>query len=327
MSVLVTGAAGFIGFHVAETLAMRGETVLGVDNLNDFYSPALKKARLRQIARLPNFTFSCTDIAERGALDRSASGLEIETVIHLAAQAGIRDADPRAHVRDNLVGQIELLEFCRRRSVEHFLHASTSAVYGVNTKLPYDETDRVDDPLSVYAATKRGGELLSRTYSALHNVPVTSLRFFTIYGPWGRPDMAAWLFTEAILSGQPVQMHGYGKMRRSFTYIDDLVAGILAARDRTPSVDRSGFKHATYNLGDPTSVDLERFVSTLESALGRTAIRAPVEGASGEVYATEACIQAAQRDLGFRIRTSIEEGLQNFVDWFLHYHDDFAKDK
>ena len=326
MSVLVTGAAGFIGFHVAKTLAKRGETVLGVDNLNDFYSPALKKARLRQLARLPNFTFSCTDVAERGALDRSVRGPEIETVIHLAAQPGIRDADPRAQVRDNLLGQIELLEFCRRRSVAHLLHASTSAVYGANTKLPYEETDRVDDPLSVYAATKRGGELLSRTYSALYNLPVTSLRFFTIYGPWGRPDMAAWLFTEAILSGQPLQMHGYGKMRRSFTYIDDLVAGILAARDIIPSVGQSGFKHATYNLGDPISVDLERFVSALESAIGRKAIRAPVEGALGEVSATEACIQAAQRDLGFQIRTSIEEGLEHFVDWFLRYRDELTKE-
>ena len=247
--------------------------------------------------------------------------MEIETVIHLAAQPGIRNAHPRAHVRDNLLGQIEILEFCRLRSVGHFLHASSSAVYGANRKLPYAEGDRVDDPLSVYAATKRGGELLSRTYSALHQIPVTSLRFFTIYGPWGRPDMAAWLFTDAILAGRPVRLHGHGKMRRSFTYIDDLVDGVLRASDRVPGSDRSGARHAVYNLGDPGSVDLERFVSVLETAIGRRATREHVEGALGEVELTAADIRLAEKDLGFRPRVPIEEGLRHFVDWFRQYRE------
>ena len=325
MTVLVTGAAGFIGCHVSRALALRGETVLGVDNLNDRYSPALKQARLRELQQLPGFTFSRADIAEPDGLDRSADRAEIETVIHLAAQAGVRDADPRALVRDNLLGQIELLEFCRRRSVSHLVHASTSAVYGGNTKLPHGETDRVDDPLSVYAATKRGGELLSRTYCVLHGVPATSLRFFTTYGPWGRPDMAAWLFTEAILAGRPIRMHAFGRMRRSFTYIDDLVAGILAAHDKVPAADSSGLRHATYNLGDPASIDLERFVSILEALIGRRATREPAAGAPGEMSVTEADIRAARTELGFRIGTSIEEGLQSFVDWFLRYRERFGR--
>ena len=325
MTVLITGAAGFIGCHVSRALAVRGDTVLGVDNLNDRYSPALKQARLRELRQLPGFTFSRADVAEPGGLDGSVDGAEIETVVHLAAQTGVRDADPRAQVRDNLLGQVELLEFCRRRSVSHFVHASTSAVYGGNAKLPHNETDRIDDPLSVYAATKRGGELLSRTYSALHGVPVTSLRFFTTYGPWGRPDMAAWLFTEAILAGRPIRMHASGRMRRSFTYIDDLVAGILAAHDRPPAVDRPGPRHATYNLGNPASVDLERFVSALEAVIGRKAVREPAAGAPGEMSVTEADVRAAQTELGFRIRTSIEEGLQHFVDWFLGYRDRFGR--
>ena len=322
VSILVTGVAGFIGFHVAKRLAERGEAVLGVDNLNDFYDPMLKEARLRELAQLAGFTFRRVDIAEPSGLDEAARGMEIETVIHLAAQPGIRNADPRAHVRDNLLGQIEVLEFCRLRSVGHFLHASTSAVYGANRKLPYAEGDRVDDPLSVYAATKRGGELLSRTYSALHQLPVTSLRFFTIYGPWGRPDMAAWLFADAILAGRPVRLHGHGKMRRSFTYIDDLVDGVLRASDRVPGSDRSGARHAVYNLGDPGSVDLERFVSVLETAIGRRATREHVEGAPGEVELTAADIRLAEKDLGFRPRVSIEEGLRHFVDWLRQYREE-----
>ena len=325
MSVLITGGAGFIGCHVSKALALRGETVLGVDNLNGRYSPALKEARLRQLQQLPGFTFRCADIAEPGGLDGSVGLAEIETVIHLAGQAGVRDADPRAQVRDNLLGQVELLEFCRGRSVSHLVNASTSAVYGGNTKLPHDEIDCVDDPLSIYAATKRGGELLSRAYSSQHSVPVTSLRFFTTYGPWGRPDMAAWLFTEAILAGQPIRMHSFGKMRRSFTYIDDLVAGILAAHDKSPAVDKSGLRHATYNLGDPASIDLERFVSILEAVIGRKAIRQPTAGAPGEMSVTEADVRAAQTELGFRTRTSIEEGLRRFVDWFLRYRGRFGR--
>ncbi len=322
MSILVTGVAGFIGFHVAKRLAEWGEAVLGVDNLNDFYDPMLKEARLRQLTQLAGFTFRRVDIAEPNGLDEAARGMEIDTVIHLAAQPGIRNADPRAHVRDNLLGQIEVLEFCRLRSVGHFLHASTSAVYGANRKLPYSEGDRVDDPLSVYAATKRGGELLSRTYSALHQLPVTSLRFFTIYGPWGRPDMAAWLFTDAILAGRPVRLHGRGKMRRSFTYIDDLVDGIVRARSRVPGSGGSGARHAVYNLGDPGSVDLERFVSILEAAIGRPATREHVDGAPGEVELTAADIRLAEKDLGFRPRVSVEEGLRHFVDWFRQYREE-----
>ena len=321
VSVLVTGAAGFIGFHVSRALALRGETVFGVDNLNDRYSPELKKARLHELEQLPEFTFSCADVAKPGGLDGSVGRAEIETVIHLAAQAGVRYADTHAQVRDNLLGQIELLEFCRRRSVSHFMHASSSAVYGGNTKLPYVETDRVDDPLSVYAATKRGGELLSRAYSFQHGIPVTSLRFFTTYGPWGRPDMAPWIFTEAILAGRLIRLHSFGGMRRSFTYIDDLVVGILAAHDRCPAMDKLGLRHATYNLGNPASIDLEQFVSILEVVIGRKATRKLVAGVPGEMSVTEANIRAAQTELGFQIRTSTEEGLQRFVDWFLRYRD------
>ena len=319
MSVLVTGAAGFIGFHVAGELAARGEEVLGVDNLNHAYSPDLKKARLRQLTRHPNFTFYCIDIADADRLENSLRGKDVTAVIHLAAQAGIRDSDPRAHARDNIMGQVEVLEFCRKRSVAHLVHASTGAVYGANAEVPHQETSRVDDPLSVYAATKRGGELLARTWSALHDLPVTSLRFFTIYGPWGRPDMAAWRFADAILGGRPIQVHGHGRMRRSFTYIDDLVGGIVAAVACRPGVDQLGFRHATYNLGDPVSTDLGRFISILETALGRTAIRELVDRAPGEVEISAAHVEAARQALGFRIQVPIEEGLRRFADWFVQY--------
>jgi len=244
--------------------------------------------------------------------------------MHVAAQAGIGCADRWATVRDNVLGLVEVLEFCSQRPVAHLVHASTGAVYGANTELPYKENHRTDDPLSVYAATKRSGELLSRCWSALHDLPVTSLRFFTIYGPWGRPDMAAWLFSDAILEGRPIQVHGHGRMRRSFTYVDDLVAGILAAAARIPVADEPGFRHAVYNLGDPESINLNQFVSILESTLGKKALCKFVGSAPGEMEMTAADIEAAQETLGFQVRVPIQEGLRRFSDWFLHYRDSNA---
>jgi UDP-glucuronate 4-epimerase len=324
MTVLVTGAAGFIGYHVAAALAKLGEFVIGVDNLNDYYDVALKEARLGELSRCKGFAFQRLELASPGALTELVQRHpEIDRVVHLAAQAGVRYSlvNPRAYVTANLVGHLEVLEACRRIvRLKHLVFASSSSVYGGNTRIPFAETDAVDTPQSLYAATKRADELMAYCYAHLFRLPVTGLRFFTVYGPWGRPDMAAWLFTKAILEGQPVQLFNYGKMRRDFTYIDDIVAGVVACLATPPVDDSTQPPYRLYNLGNNRSEELEHFVEVLEHALGRKATRELLAMQPGDVPTTYAEIEPARRDFGFDPKTTIDEGLPRFVAWYRAYH-------
>jgi UDP-glucuronate 4-epimerase len=324
MTVLVTGAAGFIGFHVSAALLKRGERVLGVDNLNDYYDVALKEARLAELRRLPGFAFERLELAERGALE----GLlrrhpDTDRVVHLAAQAGVRYSltNPHAYIGSNIQGQLEVLEACRALpKLKHLVYASSSSVYGGNTKLPFSVADRVDTPHSLYAATKKADELMSYCYSHLYRLPTTGLRFFTVYGPWGRPDMAAWIFTHAILAGKPIRVFNHGDMRRDFTYVDDIVAGVVACLDRPPADGGDEPPCRLYNIGNHRSEDLKRFIALLEKALGRKAIIELEAMQPGDVPATYADIAETQRDLGFAPTTPIDEGLPRFVAWYRGYH-------
>ena len=324
MTVLVTGAAGFIGFHVTQALLHRGERVIGVDNLNPYYSVALKRARLKELSGNTRFSFHRLDLAKPGALAAMAKRQRgLDRVIHLAAQAGVRYSleNPRAYVAANLVAQLEVLEFCRTlKDLRHLVFASSSSVYGGNTKLPFAEDDRVETPQSLYAATKRADELMSYTYAHLYRLPTTGLRFFTVYGPWGRPDMAAWLFTDAILKGKPIKLFNAGRMRRDFTYIDDIVAGVLAALDHPPADQGAEPPYRLYNLGNNHAEELGRFVALLEAAIGRKAKSIDLPMQPGDVAATFADIAAAKRDLGFAPTTPIDRGLPRFVDWYRAYH-------
>jgi len=323
MTVLVTGAAGFIGFHTSKALLARGEAVIGVDNLNDYYAVALKEARLAELAGEKHFTFQRLELAERGALaalfDRHPG---ISGVVHLAAQAGVRYSlvNPHAYISANITGHLEVLEACRRlKGLQHLVFASSSSVYGGNTKLPFSIADRVDTPQSLYGATKKAGEVMCYCYAHLYRLPTTALRFFTVYGPWGRPDMAAWLFTDAILAGRPIRVFNRGKMRRDFTYIDDIVHGVLAALERPPP-DGEAVPYRLYNLGNHRSEELTRFIAVLEQALGRKALidLRPLE--PGDVAATYADIAESERDLGFKPVTPIDEGVPRFVQWYRAYH-------
>jgi len=323
MAVLVTGAAGFIGFHVSLALLARGERVIGVDNLNDYYDVGLKKARLARLERMPGFAFARLDIAAEGALATlAARHPEVTRVAHLAAQAGVRHSlkNPGAYIHSNLIGHFAVLELCRRLDrFEHLVYASSSSVYGGNTKLPFAIEDRVDRPISLYAASKRADELLSYTYSHLFRLPATGLRFFTVYGPWGRPDMALFIFTKAIYEGRPLTLFNHGDMRRDFTYIDDATAGVLAALDRPPAAN-SDAPHRLYNIGNHRAEELRRLVALIESATRR---RATIELAPlqpGDVVETYADIEATTRELGFVPRTTLDEGVPRFVEWFRQYH-------
>ena len=324
MAVLVTGAAGFIGFHVAAALARAGERVLGIDNLNSYYDVHLKEARLAELANLPGFAFERLDIAETGALGQlMARHRDIDRVVHLAAQAGVRHSltEPRAYIAANLSGHLEVLEACRGVSgLKHLVYASSSSVYGGNTKLPYTETDPVDTPQSLYAATKKADELMSHCYAHLYRIPMTGLRFFTVYGPWGRPDMAAWVFTKAIHAGEPIKLFNQGRMRRDFTYIDDVTAGVLGCLAKPPADTRGSPPHRVYNLGNHRCEELERFVTLLERAIGKPARRELAPMQPGDVAATYADIEAASRDFGFSPKTTIDEGLPKFVQWYRAYH-------
>ncbi len=325
MAILVTGAAGFIGLHVSEALLARGERVLGIDNLVPYYDPALKEARLARLRDHPGFTFFPLDIAEEEAMNAWAEthGREVEAVVHLAAQAGVRYSleQPMAYVRSNLVGHMVILELCRQRlpRCERLVYASSSSVYGANRKMPFSVEDRVDHPVSLYAATKRADELLSESYARLYDLPQTGLRFFTVYGPWGRPDMAYYSFAEAITEGRPVTLYNRGRMRRDFTYVDDVTAGVLAALDRLPEPRSDGVRHRIYNLGNNRPVELEAFVRALEKALGRRAEIRYAEMQPGDVVETFADIEASRRDLGYEPRIGIEEGLARFAAWFRRY--------
>ncbi|HSR71283.1 MAG TPA: NAD-dependent epimerase/dehydratase family protein [Kiloniellales bacterium] len=326
MTILLTGAAGFIGYHVAEALLGRGEWVVGLDSLTDYYDPALKRVRRARLERHGGFVFHEVDIAERPALESLISAEPgIDRVVHLAAQAGVRYSleNPDAYLRSNVAGQLAVLEACRRLpKLEHLVYASSSSVYGGNHKLPFAVEDRVDRPVSLYAATKRAGELMAHTYAHLFGLPATGLRFFTVYGPWGRPDMAYYSFTRAIFEGTPIRVFNRGDMKRDFTEIDDIVAGVLAALERPPAPGDAddGVPHRLYNLGNHRAEPLLRFIEVLERTCGREAEKILEPMQSGDVRETYADITGAARDLGFAPKTTIEEGLPRFVAWFRDYH-------
>ena len=321
MSILLTGVAGFIGFHVAKALLARGDRVLGVDNLNDYYDVGLKEARLAQLRASPNFDFARLDVADReGVLGLVERHRDLRGVIHLAAQAGVRYSleNPFAYIEANVMGTLVMLEAARRIDrLTAITYASSSSVYGANRKQPFSVEDHVDQPVSLYAATKRSCELVAYTYSHLYGLPATGLRFFTVYGPWGRPDMAAYLFTRAILAGEPIKVFNEGRMARDFTYIDDIVAGTIAAHDRAPA---GQVPHRVYNLGNHRPEKLLDFIAVLERALGRTAIKVLLPLQPGDVPESFADIEASRRDLGFEPKTTIEEGLARFVEWYKWYH-------
>jgi UDP-glucuronate 4-epimerase len=320
---LVTGCAGFIGFHVARHLLAHGEAVVGVDNLNPYYSVALKRARLAELERLKSFEFRLVNIADRDELREALSGLAVNKVIHLAAQAGVRHSitHPQDYVSANVAGHVNILEYCRSRGdFESMVYASSSSVYGRNTKLPFSETDRVEKPASLYGATKRADELISYSYSDLYGLPLTGLRFFSVYGPWGRPDMAMWLFTEAILSGQPIKVFNHGAMRRDFTYIDDVVRGVLAVSNSAPKTNE-GPPHRLYNIGNNKSEHLLHMIELLEVSLGRKADKEMLPMQAGDVAESCADIDAIRRDYGFEPTTPIEVGIPRFVEWYLSWRE------
>ena len=328
MRVLITGAAGFIGFHVSRNLLARGEHVLGIDNLNDYYDPQIKRDRLALLDEFDGFAFKQVDFSDHGALDAALHGEEFDRIVHLGAQAGVRYSikNPRAYLQSNLAGHLNMLEVARHRGVEHMVYASSSSVYGGNDVLPFRVEDRVDQPLSLYAATKKADELMSETYAHLYRLPQTGLRFFTVYGPWGRPDMAMWLFTKAIVAGDPINVFGEGNMRRDFTYVDDIVTGIVACIDNPPLDDGlvkaggSVSPHRLYNIGNSQSEDLGEMISLIERACGREAKRNLMPMQAGDVRDTFADISAIQRDLGFEPKTRISEGVPRFVAWYKEYH-------
>jgi UDP-glucuronate 4-epimerase len=326
--VLVTGAAGFIGYHVARNLLANGRVVIGIDNLNDYYDPQLKHDRLVELARMNgDFTFLKCDFADDKALDEALEPHQFGSIVHLGAQAGVRYSieNPRAYVQSNLVGHLNMLELARHRQIAHMVYASSSSVYGQNAKIPFSTNDRVDNPVSLYAATKKSDELISESYSHLYRIPLTGLRFFTVYGPWGRPDMAPWLFTEAILKGEPIKVFNHGHMRRDFTYIDDIVAGVIATLDTPPKDDNaakaggSHSPHALYNIGNNQSEELGRFIEVIETACGRKAEKIMLPMQAGDVPATFADIDDLTRDHGYRPSTTIDVGIPAFVEWYRRY--------
>src|SRR4051794_13027358 len=329
MTILVTGAAGFIGFHVSERLLARGEEVIGLDNVNDYYSVKLKRDRLAELGRLHNaFRFIETDFADHATLQEALAAEQFDSIVHLGAQAGVRYSieNPHAYVQSNLVGHVNMLELARHRQVRHLVYASSSSVYGGNTKLPFSVEDRVDHPLSLYAATKKADELMSETYANLYRLPQTGLRFFTVYGPWGRPDMAMWIFTKAILEGAPVPLYNNGDMRRDFTFIDDIVNGVISCLDNPPADDgrpKAGGSlapHRIYNIGNHRPEELVDVVRLLEQACGAKARIEMAPMQAGDVPATFADIDAIHQDLGFTPETTIERGIPRFVDWYRRYH-------
>ena len=332
MKVLVTGAAGFIGFHVSQALLTRGDTVIGLDNLNDYYDVSLKEARLDEIkshTNADNFTFIKQDIADAQALLDLVATHKPQRVVHLAAQAGVRYSiqNPAAYVQSNLVGFANILEACRHHNVEHLVYASSSSVYGGNTKLPFSEQDNVDHPVSLYAATKKANELMAHTYSHLYQLPTTGLRFFTVYGPWGRPDMSPFLFAGAILSGKPIQVFNYGDMMRDFTYIDDIVEGVVRvldkpARAETPEADGIAAKapYRIFNIGNSQPEKLMDFIGALEGALGKEAIKEFLPMQAGDVKATFADTSALESWVGFKPSTSLKTGVERFVDWYTGFY-------
>lgn len=334
MRILVTGAAGFIGYHTALALLERGDVVVGIDNLNDYYDVSLKEARLARLAPQPQFSFVRMDLADRPAMERLFAEVRPDRVVHLGAQAGVRYSieNPHAYVQSNVVGTLNVLEGCRSLGVAHLVLASTSSVYGANTRLPFSEDDNVDHPVSLYAATKKSTELMAHTYAHLYRLPVTGLRFFTVYGPWYRPDMALFKFTKAILAGQPIDIFNEGRHARDFTYVDDTVAGVIGALDRPATPDpawnsdapdpaTSSAPYRLYNIGNNNPVELMDLIACLERALGRTAIKRFLPLQPGDVARTFANIDRLERDVGFRPVTPIEVGVEKFVTWYRDYYE------
>jgi|TARA_B110000263_G_scaffold4123_1_gene3475 UDP-glucuronate 4-epimerase len=320
VTILVTGAAGFIGMHVAEALLVRGEDVVGVDNINSYYDVNLKEARLACLSKYNKFQFKKLDIADQGALFSLKDG--VNRIVHLAAQAGVRYSitNPESYVSSNLMGHLNVLEFARHieNNLVNMVYASSSSVYGNNTKLPFSVEDRVDNPISLYAATKRADELMSYAYSYNYGLPQIGLRLFTVYGPWGRPDMSAYIFTSKILSGKTIPVYKHGDMQRDFTFIDDVVNGILTALDRPPTNNSS--HHQIYNLGNNKAESLMRYISIIEKTLGKKAVIDFQPLQTGDVQATYADIKSSQRDLDYYPSTTIDEGIPRFISWYLEYN-------
>jgi UDP-glucuronate 4-epimerase len=333
MKFLVTGAAGFIGFHTAQILLERGDEVVGLDNLNDYYDVTLKEARLARLKQRPNFRFVKLDLADRSGMQELFAREKFARVIHLAAQAGVRYSlqNPLAYVDSNVVGFANVLEGCRHNGAEHLVYASTSSVYGANTKMPFSVHQNVDHPLSFYAATKKANELMAHTYAYLYKLPVTGLRFFTVYGPWGRPDMALFLFTRNILAGKPIDVFNYGNHRRDFTFVDDIAQGVVHAADRIatanaawdgddPDPGTSKAPYRLYNIGNNQPVELMRYIECIEKALGRKAEKNLLPLQPGDVPDTFADIDELVRDVGYRPATPVEVGVERFVRWYVDYY-------
>ena len=332
-NILITGTAGFIGFHLANRLLSMGCRVLGVDNLNDYYDVNLKKDRLAILEKHPDFSFFRTDLSDLDGLTTIFKSQAVDAVVNLAAQAGVRYSlvNPHAYVQSNLVGFVNILECCRHNQVRHLVFASSSSVYGANTRMPFSVHDNVDHPVSLYAATKKSNELMAHTYSHLYDLPCTGLRFFTVYGPWGRPDMALFLFTKAILEDKPIQVFNHGKMLRDFTYIDDIVEGVVRVIDAvpTPNSEWSGdtpdpgtsYKpYRIFNIGNNNPVELTRFIEAIETALGKEAEKNFMDIQPGDVAATYANIDDLYNAVGFKPETTIEHGIQKFIEWYRRYY-------
>lgn len=333
MRILVTGAAGFIGSHLSERLPVRGDEVLGYDNLNDYYDPRLKEARLARLTPQPGFQFVRAALEDRAALEQAFTNFKPQRVVNLAAQAGVRYSleNPHAYIDSNIVGFMNILEACRHGAVEHLVYASSSSVYGANRKLPFAVEDSVDHPVSMYAATKKANELMAHTYSHLFALPTTGLRFFTVYGPWGRPDMALFLFTRKILAGEPIDVFNHGRHTRDFTYIDDIVEGVIRTLDHAPAPDPNydplqpnpGSSNApwrVYNIGNHQPVELLRYIEVLEEMLGHKAKRNLLPMQPGDVPDTHADVEALRRDTGYQPETPIEVGVKHFVDWYRDFY-------
>ena len=331
MRFLVTGAAGFIGSYVCQRLLALGHTVVGLDNLNDYYPVQLKLDRLAQLNDKPGFEFVKLDLADRAGIAALFSRGQFQRVIHLGAQAGVRYSleNPMAYADSNLIGTLTILEGCRQHNIEHLVYASSSSVYGMNAKMPFATSDRVDHPVSLYAATKKANELMAHTYSHLYGIPTTGLRFFTVYGPWGRPDMAMFLFTKAIAEGKPIKVFNHGQMQRDFTYIDDIVEGIIRIQDKPPlansawdgtNASESSAPYKIFNIGNNQPVKLMTFIQAIEQALGKEAVKHYLPMQDGDVPATFADIDDLQQAVAFKPSTAIEVGVQRFVDWYRSYY-------
>ncbi|MBL8270584.1 NAD-dependent epimerase [Steroidobacter sp.] len=333
MKLLLTGAAGFIGFHTAQILLNRGDEVVGLDNLNDYYDVSLKEARLAQLKKFPNFRFVKMDVADREGVAALFKQEKFQRTIHLAAQAGVRYSiqNPLAYIDSNVVGFANILEGCRHNGVEHLVYASTSSVYGANTKMPFSVHQNVDHPLSFYAATKKANELMAHTYAHLYNLPVTGLRFFTVYGPWGRPDMALFLFTKNILADKPIDVFNYGNHRRDFTFVDDIAQGVVRAMDRpaqpnsewngdTPDPGTSQAPYRLYNIGNNAPVELMKYIECIETNLGKKAQKNLLPLQAGDVPDTFADVSDLVREVGYKPATPVEEGVRRFIEWYVGYY-------